>query len=172
MSNLLSQLRVAVIGGGISGVATAASLLKLGAKRVTVYDKLASISALHSRHPTGLVVSANGVRVLDALSLSPSVLSASHRIQRITQRTTRSDLLSSFSPSSVVRTRSSTGAPITSIASSFSQLHKAIAASLPQHALQWGAEVTAVERGRERLQAVSGGRLGRRRDDGGPDRRR
>ena len=147
MSNLLSNLRVAVIGGGISGVATAASLFKVGCKRVTVYDKQPSLSALHSSHAPAAVLQANGTRVLDALDLLPSLSSSAAPIHRITQRNARGDLLSSFSPSTFLHARTKDGRALTSLAAGYSDLHSAIAASLPSSALQWGREVQAVERG-------------------------
>ena len=146
-SNLLSNLRVAVIGGGISGVATAASLFKVGCKRVTVYDKQPSLSALHSAHPPAAVLQANGARVLDALDLLPSLSASAVPIHRITQRNARGDLLSSFSPSTFLHARTKDGRALTSLASHYSDLHSAIASSLPSSALQWGKEVETVERG-------------------------
>ena len=147
MSNLLNNFRVAVIGGGISGVATAASLFKLGCKRVTVYDKQPSLSALHSSHPPGAVLQANGARVLDALDLLPSLSASAAPIHRITQRNARGDLLSSFSPSTFLHARTKDGRALTSLASSYADLHSAIASSLPSSSLQWDKEVQAVERG-------------------------
>ena len=147
MSNLLATLRVAVIGGGISGVATAASLFKVGCKRVTVYDKQPSLSALHSAHSPAVLLQANGARVLDALDLLPSLSRSAAPIHRITQRNNRGDLLSSFSPSTFLHARTKDGRALTSLASSYSALHSAIAASLPSSALQWDTEVQGVERG-------------------------
>ena len=147
MANLLSNLRVAVIGGGISGVATAASLFKVGCKRVTVYDKQPSLSALHTSHPTAAVLQANGSRVLDALDLLPSLSSSAVPIHRITQRNARGDLLSSFSPSTFLHARTKDGRALTSLASRYTALHSAIASSLPPSAVQWNREVQAVERG-------------------------
>ena len=147
MSNLLSNLRVAVIGGGVSGVATAASLFKLGCKRVTVYDKQPSLSALHKAHPPAAVLQANGTRVLDALDVLPSLSRSAAPIHRITQRNARGDLLSSFSPSTFLHARTKDGRALSSLAATYTALHSAIASSLPSSALQWDKEVAAVERG-------------------------
>ena len=143
---LLSRLRVAVVGGGVSGLATASSLLRLGASRVTLYDRHSSPSSLHRSHSPATVVSANGVRVLDALDVLPALRPQSSMVSRLTQRSARGDLLSSFQPSSVIRSRTKDGNALTSLATPYSALHAALMGSLPASAVRWGREVKGVER--------------------------
>ena len=145
-TGLLPTLSVAVVGAGISGVATAASLVKLGCKRVTVYDTQPSLSALHRSHPSATVLQANGARVLDALDALSALSAHASAIQRITQRNTRGRQRLSFSPSAVLRLRAKDGRALTSLASPYAALHSALASQLPAHAVRWSSEVTAVER--------------------------
>ena len=146
MSTLLSSLRVAVIGGGISGVATAAWLAKLGCKSVTVYEKQSSLSVMCKAHAPAVVLQANGARVLDALGVLSAVSDTTAPIHRITQRNSRGDLLSSFSPTKFVHSRTADGSELSSLISPYSALHSAIAASLPSSSLQWAKEVKTVKR--------------------------
>ena len=145
MSSLLSSLRVAVIGGGISGVATAAWLARLGCKFVTVYEKHSSLSALRLANSPAVVLQANGARVLDALGVLAAVSDSSAPIHRITQRNTRGDLLSSFLPSQFLHASTSDGSVLSSLTSPYSALHSAITACLPS-SVQWAKEVETVKR--------------------------
>jgi len=58
------RLRLAVIGGGIGGLATALALLRRGID-VDVYEQSEELKEVGA----GIHISANGTRVLDALGL-------------------------------------------------------------------------------------------------------
>ena len=149
--SLLSRLRVAIIGGGVSGVATATSLLKLGCSKVTLYERQPSLPTLHSSHPPAVLLSANGVRLLDALDLLPS-LRPPHSphppqpIYRLTQRNHRGDLLSTFNPTTTLRSRTKDGNPLTSLITPYPTLHSALSSPLPPSIVRLSHEVRAVHR--------------------------
>ena len=143
---LLSRLRVAIIGGGLSGVATATSLLKLGCSKVTLYERQPSLPSLLSSHSPATVLSANGVRLLDALDVLPSVRPSSHPLYRLTQRNHRGDLLSSFSPTTTLRSRTKDGNPLTSLLTPYPALHSALTSPLPPHIVRLSHDVSAVHR--------------------------
>ena len=113
---------------------------------MTVYEKQSSLSALRLAHPPAVVLQANGARVLDALGVLTAVSASTAPIHRITQRNTRGDLLSSFSPSQFLHARTADGSVLSSFISSYSALHSALAASLPSSSLQWAKEVKTVKR--------------------------
>jgi 2-polyprenyl-6-methoxyphenol hydroxylase-like FAD-dependent oxidoreductase len=93
------------------------------------------------------VLQVNGARVLDVLGVLTSLSASATPIHHITQRNTRGDLLSSFCPTQFLHAHTKDGTALSSLVSSYSALHSAIAATLPSSSLQWAKEVTAVERG-------------------------
>ena len=132
----------------MSGVATAASLFKLGCKQVVVYDKHSSLSALQHSSPPATVVQANGSRVLDVLDLLPVLSASASSIRRITQRNSRGGLRSSFLPSTLLPARAKDGhVLIPSLATSYIALHACLTSHLPASAIQWNRQVSGVERG-------------------------
>jgi len=146
--SLLKKLRVAVIGAGLSGSATAASLLKLGCGSVAVFDRASSTHQL-LKHSTGSLITANGVRVLDALNLSEPLYRHSNPINQHTQRNTRSDLLSTFYPERVVRGQVGSGQRLTNLACSSSTLLSILHGTLPKQTVRWQHEVSKIEQEEE-----------------------
>lgn len=141
---LLKKLRVAVIGAGLSGSATAASLLKLGCGSVAVFDRAHNTHQM-IKHSTGTLMTANGVRVFDALGLSQPLYKHSNAINQHTQRNTRSDLLSTFYPERSVHGRVASGEPLTNLACPSSTLLSILHAALPKETVRWQHEVSKIE---------------------------
>ncbi|WP_238010722.1 FAD-dependent monooxygenase [Dactylosporangium sp. AC04546] len=73
-----APLRIAVVGAGIGGLATAIALRAKG-HEVDVYDQASELTAIGA----GIALGANGMKVLDRLGLGPAVRDAASNLQRI-----------------------------------------------------------------------------------------
>lgn len=74
--------RIAVIGGGIGGLAVAGLLQRQGFARVSVHEQAAQLARIGA----GIVLSANAVKVLRRLGLEPALLATGIRPAAFTSR--------------------------------------------------------------------------------------
>lgn len=87
----MTDKRIAIIGGGISGLSTAAALQKKGIK-VTVYEKDLSFSGPDS----GIVLSGNAIRAFYIMGLGPVLLAKGLAADQCTLKTDSGKVLATF----------------------------------------------------------------------------
>ena len=86
MGDMIKDIQISVIGGGIAGLSVATALAQRGA-RVTVYEQAEAIREVGA----GLQISPNGLRVLRALGLEAALAATSSLGRAVSLRRAESD---------------------------------------------------------------------------------
>src|SRR4051812_38353420 len=98
---------------GVSGLSTALCLNRVGYSHVHIYEKQSNsstsqqsiISSGNNSTRSGIVIAANGVRILDRLGVGKQLYRSGHTISTVKQMKLTGALLSSYVPSSIVGER-------------------------------------------------------------------
>ena len=93
------KTRIAIIGGGLSGLTTAICLRRLGYNRVHIYDSKSNNNVQSIYQNTGCIISSNGVRILDKLGIAEQCIKSGININTVKQTNMYGNLLSSYVPS-------------------------------------------------------------------------
>lgn len=77
----MSSSKIAVVGGGIGGLAFARALSRLGFHNVKIYEKSQTMTSSHNN--TGIIVTVNGMRVLDQLGVADEVYAQGQQLDQV-----------------------------------------------------------------------------------------
>jgi 2-polyprenyl-6-methoxyphenol hydroxylase-like FAD-dependent oxidoreductase len=141
----------------------APALHKAGFKHVSLFEKARSFAeASPALHSGGVVLAANGVRVLDHLALAEPLYQFGNPILKVESVTHANHKMTSYSPEVLVHQRARHVAPLsgsekppmlTSIAIHGKRLHEALSLTLPKQVrVHFNTPISKVERKGEQKQ--------------------
>jgi len=160
------QQRISIVGAGLPGLTAAHALHQAGFKRVAIYEAAPSFAAAApALHKDGVVLSANGVRVLDRLGLAGPLYAQGRPLQQISHLSHAGHKLTAYSPAAIMQTRAKHVQPgnggedtgkrpqLTHIAIAGQRLYEALSSTLPRDvAVHFGAPLSALERKRSKVE--------------------
>jgi salicylate hydroxylase len=145
--------RVAIVGGGIGGLAAGLALRRRGIE-VTIHEKSARISEIGA----GITMSPNALKALRALGLEDAAVAIGYQADDSVIRSWRSGR--------VIMRQKRSGSVVERFGASFLTIHRAdlldiIAAAVPERCIRLGAECVAVaaEDGVARARFADGGEI-------------
>jgi 2-polyprenyl-6-methoxyphenol hydroxylase-like FAD-dependent oxidoreductase len=148
--------RISIVGAGVPGLAAAHALHQAGFKHVQIFEAAPSFAQASALHRSGVVLAANGVRILDRLDLATPLYTQGNPIHLVSHLSHAGHKMSSYSPSALMGQRCRNVPPLqgeqqmpqlTHIAIAGDRLYDALTSTLPRAIdVHFNASLSGVER--------------------------